>query len=68
MLFRSPARASGANALLAERPPRGAEAYRVIECRSKGTLKACLFIRPGPCDKAAGQAYDYQTLLRHYDL
>ena len=63
-----PALASGANALLAERPPRGAEAYRVIECRSKGTLKACLFIRPGPCDKAAGQAYDYQTLLRHYDL
>ena len=63
-----PALASAANAVLADRALRGAQAYRAIECRSKGALKACLFIRSGRCDKAAGQPYDYQTLLLHYDL
>ncbi len=59
---------SAANALLADRALMGAQRYRAIECRSKGALKACLFIRPGPCDKAAGRAFDYQTLLLQNDL
>lgn len=60
--------ASAANAVLADRPLAGAEAYRAIDCRSNGTVKACLFIRPGTCNRAAGASYDYQALLLHYDL
>ena len=60
--------AKAANAVLADRPLAGAEAYREVNCRSNGTIKACLFVRPGTCDRAAGKSYDYQTLLLRYDL
>lgn len=57
-----------ANALLADRRLAGAEAYRELECRQRGEVRACLFIRPGTCHAASGAKWNYQTLLLRYDL
>lgn len=56
-----PAIARAANALLAQRLPRGAEAYRQAACTSLPRERPCLFIRPGPC--APDPDHDFQTAL-----
>ncbi len=58
--------ARGANAMLGIRPL--SPDYRQIACHRRKGQKACLFIRPGSCDKAAGKAYEYQTLLLKFDI
>lgn len=63
-----PRLAAAANALLADRPLPGAEAYRSIECRQRGAVRACLFVRPGTCSPAGGQQWDYQEQLLKNDL
>jgi GPI mannosyltransferase 3 len=62
----APELAAAANALVFASRPRDAEAYREISCRSNGTVKACLFIRPGGCTTAPG--WSYQAALEREDL
>jgi hypothetical protein len=52
---------NSANALLAERKPLGAEAYRQVSCLRLATETACLYIRPGSCNPDT--TYDFQTSL-----
>lgn len=60
--------AAGANALIAGSRPAGAAAYRLMSCEHRQTVRACLYLRPGGCDRARAMAYDYQTLLIRNDL
>jgi len=50
-----------ANALLAERRPIGAEAYRQVSCLKLSAETACLYIRPGGC--GPDTTYDFQASL-----
>jgi phosphatidylinositol glycan class B len=57
---------AAANALVFAQRPRGAEAYREVTCRTNGTLKACLYLRPGTCTDAPH--WRYQAALEREDL
>ncbi len=59
---------AGNNALLDVSRPINAGAYREIECRPMGTIRACLYIRPGGCNAAAGLRYGYQMTLIKEDF
>lgn len=60
--------ALAANALILDRALPGMGNYREIECRQRGTLRACLFVRPGACDPAKGAAWTAQAALGKDDL
>jgi hypothetical protein len=60
--------AEAANAMIADGPLVGADAYRSIECRQRGEVRACLFVRPGVCNAASGARWTAEAVLRKDDL
>lgn len=52
---------SAANALISDRKPVGADAFRQVACLSLPTQTPCLYVRPGSCSH--NDTYDYQTML-----
>lgn len=53
---------SAANALILDRKPIGADAYRQITCLSLPKGMPCLYVRPGSCSR--DDTYNYQRMLR----
>lgn len=61
-----PALTEAANALVFAERPTGAEGYAQVRCESNGVIKACLFVRPGPCRPS--REWSYQAALEREDL
>ena len=57
---------AAANALVFPALPGGAPGYREITCKTNGTVRACLYVRPGSCAPSA--YWSYQKALEREDL